>query len=47
MLGDLTRPLLDELADIGAETLAWSDERKQKEVQRTRELLRSKHQIQL
>ncbi len=47
MLGDLTRPLLDELAEICAETLAWSDERKEKEVQRTRELLCSKHQIDL
>ena len=47
MLGNLTRPLLDELAEICAQTLAWSDERKEKEVQRTRELLLSKHQIQL
>ncbi|MDE2952384.1 MAG: glycerol-3-phosphate dehydrogenase/oxidase [Chloroflexota bacterium] len=47
MLGDLTRPLLDELAGICAETLVWSAERKEKEVQLARELLRSKHQIQL
>ncbi|MCY4018706.1 MAG: glycerol-3-phosphate dehydrogenase/oxidase [Chloroflexi bacterium] len=47
MLGNLTRRLLDELADICAETLVWSDERKEKEVQRTLELLRSKHLIDL
>lgn len=47
MLGDLSRPLLNELADICSETLLWSDERAQKEVQRTLELLRSKHLIDL
>ena len=47
MLGDLTRPLLDELAEICAETFAWSDERKKKEVQRTHELLCCKHQVKL
>ena len=47
MLGDLTRPLLDELAEICAATLAWSDERKKTEVQRTHELLSCKHQVKL
>ena len=45
MLGNLTRPLLDELAELCAETLAWPDERREKEVQHTRDLLRSKHLI--
>ena len=47
MLGDLTRSLLEELAEICAETLAWSDMQKKKEVQRTLELLCCKHQVKL
>ena len=47
MLGDLTRPLLNELAEICAETLAWSNERKKTEVQHTLELLCCKHQVKL
>ena len=47
MLGDLTRPLLNELAEICAETLAWSDMQKKREIQRTLELLCCKHQVKL
>ena len=47
MLGDLTRPLLNELAEICAETLAWSDMQKKREIQRTLEILCCKHQVKL
>lgn len=47
MLGDLTRPLLAELADVCAESLLWSEEKKEQEVQHTHELLRRKHLVQL
>ncbi len=47
MLGDLTRPLLVELADVCAEILGWSEEKKEREVQHTRELLRRKHLVNL
>ncbi len=47
MLGDLTRPLLAELADVCAEILGWSEEKKEREVQHTRELLRRKHLVNL
>ena len=47
MLGDLTRPLLAELADVCAEILGWSEGEKEREVQHTRELLRRKHLVNL
>ncbi len=47
MLGDLTYPLLAELADVCAEILGWSEEKKEREVQHTRELLRRKHLVNL
>ncbi len=47
MLGDLTRELLDELAEICADTLGWSAERKMQEIQRTIVLLREKHKVEL
>lgn len=47
MRGDLTRALLDELAEICAETLDWSGERKREEFRRTLELLQSNHLAEL
>lgn len=47
MLGEATRPLLDELAAICAQTFAWSDEKKQAEVQRALETLRAQHRLRL
>ena len=47
MLGDLTRPLLAELADVCAEILGWSEGEIEREVQHTRELLRRKHLVNL
>ena len=47
MLGELTRELLNELAEIVAETLCWSAERKAQEIQRALEILRVKHRVEL
>ena len=47
MLGELTRPLLDELAAICARALQWADEKKQTETQRALEILRRKHLLSL
>jgi glycerol-3-phosphate dehydrogenase len=46
-LGMLTRPLLVELADILAETLGWSDKRRNTEIARTVDLMASKHGVML
>jgi glycerol-3-phosphate dehydrogenase len=46
-LGHLNRPLLDELADIVATALGWSDEQKQGEISRTLAILRDQHGINL
>ena len=47
MLGEVTRELLHELAEICAETLQWTGERKAAEIQRAIELLRVKHRVEL
>ena len=47
MLGQVTPALLNELADICAATLGWSDQRRAAEIQRTIELLRVKHRVEL
>jgi len=47
MLGYLTPALLNELADITASTLRWSDDRKQVEIERTVKVISKKHRIDL
>lgn len=47
MLGRLTRPALDELAQILAESLAWDTERQQSEIARAVEILADKHGVRL
>jgi len=47
MLGYLNLDLLNELADITAEALGWSDERKQDEIKRTITIISKKHRIDL
>jgi glycerol-3-phosphate dehydrogenase len=42
-LGQLNHPLIDELADILAETLGWSAAQKQSEVERTLNILQENH----
>ena len=46
-LGQLNRPLIDELARIVADVLGWNEEQKQAEVARTLEVLRDKHGVSL
>ena len=46
-LGQLNRPLIDELAGILADVLGWSDKQKQEEVERTLEILRDGHSVNL
>ncbi|MBT3315531.1 MAG: glycerol-3-phosphate dehydrogenase/oxidase [Anaerolineae bacterium] len=46
-LGNLTRPLIDELADILAEVLGWSDTQKQAEVERVIKILQDRHEVYL
>ncbi len=46
-LGLLTRPLLEELANILAEALEWDDEGKEAEIARTVDLMASKHEVRL
>ena len=46
-LGLLTKPLLDELAEILADALGWSDERKKAELARTVNIMASKHGVAL
>ncbi len=47
MLGELTRELLHELAEIAAETLCWSAERKEQEIRRAVKILRVRHRVEL
>ncbi len=47
MLGETTRDLIAELADICAETLNWSHARQSAEMERVVELLRRKHRLKL
>ncbi len=46
-LGHLNHPLIEELAEITAEVLGWDGMRKQKEIQRTLEILKDKHGVEL
>jgi glycerol-3-phosphate dehydrogenase len=46
-LGQLNRPLVDELAGIVAEVLGWNEEQKRAEVARTLDILRDKHGVSL
>ena len=46
-LGQLTLPLVDELAGILAGSLGWSDRQKVDEVERARKIIAEKHQVQL
>jgi glycerol-3-phosphate dehydrogenase len=47
MLGQLTRPALDELADVVAESLGWDGVRKQAEVKRALDLMANRHEVRL
>ncbi len=46
-LGQLTRPLLEELADALSEILGWDDAQKKTEVTRTLEILADRHGVKL
>jgi hypothetical protein len=46
-LGRLTRPLVEELADVLAESLGWTRAQKQAEVARAAGILADKHQVRL
>ena len=46
-LGLLSRPLLEELAEILAKALGWDNERKEAEIARTVDLMASKHGVTL
>jgi glycerol-3-phosphate dehydrogenase len=46
-LGRLTRPLVEELADVLAESLGWTREQKQAEVTRAVDILADRHQVRL
>ena len=47
MLGEATSELLGELADVAAESLGWTDQRKDDEIKRAKEILRVKHRVDL
>jgi glycerol-3-phosphate dehydrogenase len=42
-LGHLNRPLIDELAEIVANVLGWSEAQKQAEIERTLQILQDQH----
>jgi len=46
-LGQLNRPLIDELADSLAEVLGWSNAQKKTEIERTLEILQDRHGVKL
>jgi glycerol-3-phosphate dehydrogenase len=46
-LGHLSRPLVDELADILAEVLGWNGKQKQEEIKRTLDILQDRHGVDL
>jgi glycerol-3-phosphate dehydrogenase len=46
-LGRLTRPLVEELADVLADSLGWTREQKKAEVTRALEILADRHQVRL
>ena len=47
MLGESTRDLLHELADVSAKTLGWPPMRKAQEIEQTLETLQRKHRVAL
>lgn len=47
MLGQLTRPIVDELADVLGDSLGWSATQKQAEVARMLEMLATRHGVRL
>ncbi len=47
MLGHVTRPALDEVADALAEALNWTPQQRQEEVARTLDILREEHAVTL
>ena len=47
MLGELNRDLLDELAELSAQSLGWTAERQQQEIAHTIKTLRRKHRVDL
>jgi glycerol-3-phosphate dehydrogenase len=47
MLGQLTRPALDELADVVGESLGWDAAQRKAEVVRTLDLLAARHSVRL
>jgi glycerol-3-phosphate dehydrogenase len=47
MLGQLTRPLLNELAALIGEVCGWSTQRQQEEVEGTLTILQTKHRVQV
>ena len=47
MLGRVTHPLLNELADVMGDTLEWSAEQRAAEIEHTLTVLRQKHDVQL
>ncbi|PIZ26241.1 MAG: hypothetical protein COY47_01570, partial [Chloroflexi bacterium CG_4_10_14_0_8_um_filter_57_5] len=46
-LGELTRPLVDELADVLGDALGWSKTQKKAEAARALELLADRHGVRL
>ena len=46
-LGYLNHPLVEELADILADVLGWDEGQKQMEVERTLEILKDRHGVDL
>jgi len=46
-LGQLTHPLVEQMADWSGEALGWDAQRKKDEVARTAEILADRHQVQL
>lgn len=46
-LGRATRPMIEELANVIGETLDWSQDKKQSEIQRTVQLLEGEHGVAL
>jgi len=47
MLGQLTRPAVEELAQVAGDALGWSEAQKQAEVMRALELLATRHAVRL
>ena len=47
MQGEVTRPLLEEVADVVAQSLGWSDEMKTAEIERVVQVFAKKHAVML